>query len=196
MNPAANPEPVDPPVPQHSRWAALIARWRRPDAAHPAAADGERLHPGLIAQPVNTISSAAYLLAAARIRPSAGTSTTGTAMCLALAANGLGSMGFHGPGDRISHSVHDVSLVALVVIAATDIGTVIARRPAALTTLVGPFSLLGVGALINARSRTGGVWCRPDALLQGHALWHLISAAVLSVLPGRTSRPGLAQLGQ
>ena len=25
-------------------------------------------------------------------------------------------------------------------------------------------------------SRTGGAWCSPDSLLQGHALWHLLSA--------------------
>ncbi len=191
-----NPGPVQTSVPHCSRWTAVLARWRRPDAEHPAAGDGERLHPGLIAQPVNTVSSAAYLLAAARIRPGTGASATGTAMCLALAANGLGSMGFHGPGDRFSHALHNLSLAALVAIAATDIGTVIGRRPAVLTRLVGPMSLLGIGALINTRSRTGGTWCRPDALLQGHALWHLISAAALSVLPGRTSRPEPARVGK
>jgi hypothetical protein len=25
-------------------------------------------------------------------------------------------------------------------------------------------------------SRTGGAWCSPESLLQGHALWHLLSA--------------------
>jgi len=34
----------------------------------------------------------------------------------------------------------------------------------------------GVAFAIWNLSRTGGMWCDPDSLLQGHALWHLLSA--------------------
>lgn len=174
---------------------SLVARWRRPDAEHPAAADGERLHPGLVAQPVNTVTSIAYLVAAGRSWRVARMSVLGRAVCLTLAVNGLGSMGFHGPGDKVSHLVHDVSLWAMVTAVAADIADTAFRRPGLLRKLVGPLTTLGLGALINARSRTGRPWCRPDSLLQGHAVWHLLSAASISVLPGRTSRPEPARSG-
>lgn len=38
---------------------------------------------------------------------------------------------------------------------------------------------LAVGVLINGLSRTGGPLCRPRSLLQGHAAWHVLSAASL-----------------
>lgn len=35
---------------------------------------------------------------------------------------------------------------------------------------------LVVGVVVDLLSRTGGPWCRPDALLQGHAVWHVAAA--------------------
>jgi len=31
-------------------------------------------------------------------------------------------------------------------------------------------------------SHTGGIWCEPTSLLQGHALWHLLAAAAVALL--------------
>jgi hypothetical protein len=39
---------------------------------------------------------------------------------------------------------------------------------------------LAVGAAANALGRSGGPLCDPDSLLQGHALWHLLTAAALA----------------
>lgn len=39
--------------------------------------------------------------------------------------------------------------------------------------------LFAAGALLHAFGRTGGPLCRPDARLQPHAGWHLLSAAAL-----------------
>ncbi len=49
-----------------------------------------------------------------------------------------------------------------------------------LRPVLGPAALLGLGAAMHARSRTGCPWCRPDSLLQGHAAWHLLSSAALA----------------
>ncbi|MDH3499665.1 MAG: ceramidase [Acidimicrobiia bacterium] len=38
-----------------------------------------------------------------------------------------------------------------------------------------------VGNVIWMLSRTGGVLCEPDSILQGHAVWHLTSAAAVAV---------------
>ncbi len=44
---------------------------------------------------------------------------------------------------------------------------------------LGPVALVAVGVLVHAGSRTGCRWCRPRSRWQGHALWHLLSAAAL-----------------
>jgi hypothetical protein len=57
------------------------------------------------------------------------------------------------------------------------------RRPAphprskALLKVAAGAGVAGVTAL--AMSRSGGPWCRPDSLLQGHAVWHACSAMAL-----------------
>lgn len=42
-------------------------------------------------------------------------------------------------------------------------------------------ALLGLGALVGRMSATGGPWCEPGALLQGHSFWHLASAAAVAL---------------
>lgn len=42
--------------------------------------------------------------------------------------------------------------------------------------------VLGAGAVVQARSRTGGPWCRPDGPFHGHGLWHLLSALGLALV--------------
>ncbi len=51
-------------------------------------------------------------------------------------------------------------------------------------------ALLAGGAIVFALSRTGGPLCHPDSWFQGHAVWHLATAAALaawgvSALPDR-----------
>lgn len=40
----------------------------------------------------------------------------------------------------------------------------------------------GAGNVVWLLSRDGAPWCNPDSLLQGHALWHLTSAAAVFLL--------------
>lgn len=187
-----------------------------------AASDCEAIHDGFLGQPVNALSSGAYLVAgAALVADAVGTSGASrdrlVTYGLAVAANGVGGVGYHGPGDRLSRWVHDSALLAsLGLILVTDVEGLRRHppsRPAALTVLAASgmaaihpsvsiaaqrvltalapafeaasrparsYALTaGVGALVHAGSRTGGPLCRPDSRLQGHALWHLISALAL-----------------
>ncbi|MPZ54642.1 MAG: hypothetical protein GEU79_18270 [Acidimicrobiia bacterium] len=50
--------------------------------------------------------------------------------------------------------------------------------------------ILGAGAIVEALSGTGGPWCDPTSLLQGHALWHLSVAAAIPLL-ARSLRPDI-----
>jgi hypothetical protein len=83
------------------------------------AGDCERLRDGLVAQPVNTASALAYLLAAAWIaRQGAGREAAprreALAFGLAVAAAGVGSVDFHGPGSPAARFLHDAGLCAAV----------------------------------------------------------------------------------
>jgi hypothetical protein len=83
------------------------------------AGDCERLRDGLVAQPVNTASALAYLLAAAWLarrgaRLDAASRRETLAFGLAVAAAGVGSVDFHGPGSPAARWLHDAGLCAAV----------------------------------------------------------------------------------
>jgi len=168
---------------------------RVPDHRHPGRADGEALRPGWIAQPVSAGSSVALAVGALAL----GRALTdargvdalvGRALAAALAANAAGSAGFHGPGDRLSRRVHDLSLAAMVTSCAAGVLLGLNRQAgASLRALATPAGLLITGALVARRSRTGRPWCRPQALLQGHAVWHVLAAAGVT-LAGRRMLAG------
>jgi hypothetical protein len=185
------------------------------EASHPAAGDCERIRPGLVAQPVNAASCLAYLGAAGwlwrRLRRSGGATPEAAVFCAMVAANGVGGLAFHGPGDRTSHWLHDTALVGTLGAMAVEraglaaglagvAGVGLAVRPDATNaaSLVGGLLVAGnearrrrrpsgrVGVLllaaagVNLVSRTGGRCCRPDSVLQGHAVWHVLTAAALA----------------
>jgi hypothetical protein len=56
------------------------------------------------------------------------------------------------------------------------------RTPAARPRVLVAVGLLGVGAAVGTLSRAGGPLCDPTSLWQGHAVWHVLSAAALVVL--------------
>lgn len=211
-------------------------RWRPDVAAHPARRDGERVRAGVVAQPANAASSIAYLAAGAwlwRRRRHGEVPALRGAVAAALVADGVGGVGFHGPGDRASRWVHDVGLLTTVAaLGAVDLvragrlthrggigalagvaggaAVVVGVRPGSTNLLSaalggaaaaaqvmsarrGPRAdrravrlraaaagLAATGALVNVASRPGGPWSRPDARLQGHAAWHVLTAAALA----------------
>ncbi len=71
--------------------------------------------------------------------------------------------------------VPDAAKPLAVVAAAAAIVAILRRFPTPSTW--GALALLGVGAAVGRLSASGGPWCNPDTLLQGHAFWHLTAAA-------------------
>lgn len=144
----------------------------RLSSGHAAVGDCEHVRPGPLGQPVNTVTSTAYLLGAAWVarRP--------TSRRLLWAATlvwvGLGSIGYHGPGTRAGKRLHDSSLVALALLAASS-----GRRPNRHRVVAAPLG--AIAAVVHATTRTGCRACRPDSLFQGHGLWHVLSAASLTL---------------
>jgi hypothetical protein len=143
------------------------------------AGDCERLHDGLIAQPVNTASALAYVAVGAwllgRRHPVFG---------LAVAAAGVGSVDYHGPGSPVARLLHDGGLYAVAGYVAWyevarrvgRVGLTPVRRRAYLTA----WGLAAAGAACWWAGRTASPWCDPDSLLQPHAAWHLLTAFALA----------------
>ncbi len=161
---------------------------RRGAAAHPGTAsrrlggsDCERLRDGPLAQPVNTLTSAAYVAAAgtlvARARPVAPGRRIGVATysCV-LALVGIGSIAYHGPQPPGAKALHDWPIVALVASAALiqavrgARGTALA--PGATRGRVGSVvALTALAGLSYLGGRTGAPTCDPESPIQLHGGW-------------------------
>ena len=143
------------------------------------AGDCERLHDGLIAQPVNTASALAYVAVGAWL---IGRRRVGFG--LAVAAAGIGSVDYHGPGSPAARLLHDGGLYAVAgLVAWHEVGRRLRRarlpadrRPAYRAAL----AAAAAGAACWWLGRTTSPWCDPDSLLQPHAAWHLLGAAALT----------------
>jgi hypothetical protein len=145
------------------------------------AGDCERLHAGLIAQPVNTASALAYVAVGAwligRRQPVFG---------LAVAAAGVGSVDYHGPGSPAARLLHDGGLYAVVGLVAWHEVARHLRAPGASWTprrraaYRAALAAAAAGAACWWLGRTASPWCDPDSLLQAHAAWHLLGAAALA----------------
>lgn len=141
-------------------------------ATHVAASDCERIRPGLIGQPANTVSSLAFVAAAIPIWR---VGRRWRLVAAALAFEGVGSVAYHGPGGRTAKALHDFGLVALGVATLR----VLRAEPRAATP--SPLaSGLGLSAIaLHTLSRTGGPLCSCNSRLQGHAAFHVLAAAAM-----------------
>ena len=154
------------------------------------AGDCERLHDGLVAQPVNTASALAYVAVGAWLigrrsgEPQGGAPVRRVVFGLAVAAAGVGSADYHGPGSPAAGLLHDGGLYLVVGLVAWH---ELSRR-AGRTRLAPGRRALYRAALATAAAgaacwwlgRTASPWCDPDSLLQAHAAWHLLGAAALA----------------
>jgi hypothetical protein len=128
-----------------------------------AVADCERIHAGTIGQPVNALSSLAYvgaggaLMARARVhRLPAGARGRLLAFGATTAANGLGGLAYHGPGGAVSRWLHDAALLAtlgvVTVVDVEDLAGETGSRPRALGAVAGG-ALLALHPAASARAQ-------------------------------------------
>ena len=159
------------------------------------AGDCERLHGGLIAQPVNTASALAYVAAGAWLAGRGLRRDQGVmaAFGLAVAAAGIGSVDYHGPGSPAARVLHDGGLYAVVgYVAWTEVTRWVRRAPlpggrrAAYRLAL---AATAAGAACWWAGRTASPWCDPDRLLQLHAAWHALGAAALGAWAVATFDP-------
>jgi hypothetical protein len=143
--------------------------------------DCEALRDGWLGQPMNSVSSLAYVVAGAVVARNSGLA----APAAALVAVGFGSLLYHGPMPPLAELAHDASAVALLVALAHAVRRYRVARPPAIAVIAA-----AAGVTINMLTRTGAPLCRPGSLLQGHAAWHVLTAFACAVWLARpcTSR--------
>jgi hypothetical protein len=139
--------------------------------------DCERISEALLAQPVNTLSSFAYVAVGAWIALRAG-GAAGRIFGGLVALTGVGSIAYHGwdgPGVGLAH---DLTIVAVAVfIVGFEVTHRRAKRRAA--GYVVAAAALAVGLAANLLGRTGAPLCAPESVVQWHAFWHVATAVAL-----------------
>lgn len=161
-----------------------LASWLAAQAVDRAAApwvDCERLHDGLVAQPVNTLSSLAYVAAGGWLLSRA-RGGRDVAFGAAVVGVGLGSVAFHGPGGAVARGLHDGTIVLVALTGAVAVLPRVRLRLPARRSLTLAVGALGAGVVFHVLGRTASTVCRSDSLFQWHALWHLSTAAALGML--------------
>ena len=156
-----------------------------------AGSDCEQLRSGWFAQPVNTVSCAAFLAVACwllrRARASGDPRGLLLSGAVALTAVGVGSVAYHGPqpgwADFVhSWSVNGLALVLLLQTVSLLVGKATRGVVAAWKAASG---WMAAGLIAYAAGRTGSRWCRPDTVWQMHAIWHvLIAVGVARLVAG------------
>jgi hypothetical protein len=154
------------------------------------AGDCEGLHDGLIAQPVNTASALAFVavgawLAGRGLRAGAGPARPSQiGFGLVVAAAGVGSVDYHGPGSPAARLLHDGTLYAVAgFVAWREVARRVGRarlEPRRRAAYQAALAAAATGAACWWLGRTGSPACDPVSLLQGHAAWHLLAAAALA----------------
>jgi hypothetical protein len=143
------------------------------------AGDCERLHDGLVAQPVNTASALAYVAVGAWLL-----GRRQAVFGLAVVAAGVGSVDYHGPGSPAARLLHDGGLYAVVgLVAWHEVARRVGRArltPARRVAYQAALAAAAAGAACWWLGRTQSPWCDPDSLLQAHAAWHLLGATALA----------------
>ena len=117
------------------------------------ATDCEVLRDGLIAQPANTLSSLAFVVVGAWIvvrghRSAGHLRPWALLFGAAVAANGVGSVAFHGPGTAAGRWVHDLAIVAVLLVVIAYDTAALRRWSFATGTTVVAVGLLAAGGLL------------------------------------------------
>ena len=159
--------------------------------------DCEALEPGLLAQPINALTSLGYVVAGAIVlallTPQQRRGVGGL-YALLLALIGIGSVIFHGPQTPGAKFLHDAPIAALLLLIAIII---VARWRRGQTIFPGVtrrrvIALAVTGALAGLSflsGRTESPVCDPDSPLQPHGGWHLLTSVAFVLVAALLFRP-------
>ncbi len=151
--------------------------------------DCEQILAGLLAQPINALSSLAFIPAGVLTIVVAMRATGRLRLHLAVYAGalvgvGVGSFAYHGPQPTWAGPAHDGSIILAVASAVLLVATAGGRRSRIWRTGAGRLSaaMVAVALASYAAGRTGSPLCDPDSWIQLHAVWHALLAGSALVL--------------
>ena len=154
--------------------------------------DCEALREALLMQPVNAISSLAFVIAAAiaalLLRNSNGSiSPLAWTSCALLGLIGFGSFDYHGPQSVAANTLHNASILLLLALLITELAARLIRRDQLLPGASRPrivvlVSCTLMGLVCYGLGRTDSTACDPMSVVQLHALWHILIAAAAALL--------------
>ena len=141
--------------------------------------DCERIRPAGLAQPVNTVTSAAYAVAAVGVaavaRRSAGRLRLQlVAYAAALLGLAAGSVQYHANRPGAAHGLHDGALRSTLVLGSAVLVPALRRQHQARRRGLVPTAAAAATAYLLGRSSSP--LCRPGSPWQLHGLWHVLSA--------------------
>ena len=145
--------------------------------------DCEQALAGLLTQPINALSSLAFIPAGAltvvaAMRASGRLRLHLAGYGVALIGVGVGSFAYHGPQPAWAGRPHDASIAVALVLAILLAVTAGRRRTRVWRTGAGRLSaaLLAAALVAYAAGRTGSPLCDPRGWIQPHAVWHVLIA--------------------
>ncbi|HEY7488507.1 MAG TPA: hypothetical protein VH912_28955 [Streptosporangiaceae bacterium] len=169
------------------------------------AGDCEAWRSGLWHQPVNTLSSLAFVVAGVWVatRPAADRAdrVSGVVYAGAVVGNGIGSLLYHGPGWPGSAFVHDAAIPAAVLFIVADDaallrGWSLRRKLAAYATALGVAGLAvavvpGVSGAVTTASAVAAAVAEGAVVRRGHkAPTHVLLTLALAGVAGLAGRTG------
>jgi hypothetical protein len=174
-----------------------------PPAVRLGSSDCEHIRDGKLAQPANAVSSLAYAVASlAVIRRLAEQPRTLrlllAAESAALLAASAGSVEYHGMQHKHAQRWHDVSMALALVTTGLVVAYGAWRRDVCRAGMRRLLLLAVSAAAAYGAGRSGSPLCRPDSILQPHAVWHVLSAmtsaaaADVATYRNRNGRGGVA----
>ncbi len=146
--------------------------------------DCEFLRDGLLAQPVNAVTSLSFVVVGVWIAGAArrrdAPRATSLVFAALLVAVGAGSVVFHGPQPSGASLMHDVPILATATfVVVVTISRLVQRTTVRHSALVVLLGVVAAAAAAWTLGRTGGALCDPDSVVQLHGVWHLLSALAL-----------------
>jgi len=151
-----------------------------------AGSDCEQLRSGVFAQPVNALSSFAYVVTGVWLVWRSGRAGFDRRLLVAggaaMVGVGLGSFGYHGPQPAGATLVHNGSVWWLVLVLITRTIALLAdARRVAWAAWRSAAAWMVPALTAYVAGRTGSPLCDPAAVWQFHAVWHVLSAVGLGV---------------
>ncbi len=154
--------------------------------------DCEALREALLMQPVNAISSLAFVIAAAMAalllrKSNDSTSPLAWTSCALLGLIGFGSFDYHGPQSSAANTLHNIAILLLLALVVIELSARLIRRDQLLPGATRPrlailASCTFMGLVCYGIGRTESTVCDPMSFVQLHALWHILIAVAAALL--------------